>query len=291
MDRRPFLGQVQSVRLIAAAVGLVTLVGVVTLYLGLIRVILARLRRLVAGLKALGPQGLGFEIADDRRDEIGVLIGHFNDMSRRVAQLVSTVVQEERARREAELEMLQYQIHPHFLSNVLDVFHARAQESGDTLGAEIEHASAYVALQRLRYEGTVDFHAELESWACAVLCPRFVLQPLVENCVVHGQREDRCLEILVAVTEAEEGLRVEVSDNGVGMDVRRLSWLRASLGSDPGNTAMPCKCAVGMGNVDRRLRAYAGTPAALAVESTPGGGTSVVFHLPERYGDHDRPGC
>jgi len=316
MDRRLFVGQVQAVRAVAAGAGLCTLLGIVALYLGLIRIILARLRRLVRGLKTLGPQGLGIEIADDKKDEIGVLIGHFNDMSRRVAQLVADVVQEEKARREAELEMLQYQIHPHFLYNVLDAFYARAQESGDTLlgdsimelarmlryslnrekeslstlGAEIDHASAYITLQSLRYEGRVDFHAEMENWTRGVLCPRFVLQPLVENCVVHGRRDDRYLEILVAVSEAEEGLRVEISDNGDGMDAGRLSWLKASLGSDPGKGEPPGEHAVGMVNVDRRLRAYGGSPGALAVESTPGIGTSVAFILPEAYENDDRSG-
>jgi two-component system sensor histidine kinase YesM len=195
-------------------------------------------------------------------------------------------------KREAEFQALQSQIQPHFLYNVLGtmvglnrmgdhttlenaIFSLRTlmhytleEQDSVPLGRELELVRAYCELQRMRFGERLRFDLHADQYAVACLVPKLLLQPLVENAVVHGI-EPRETGGTVSVRAAVEAgatarmLRIIVSDDGVGFDPGALGRERR----------------VGLANVERRLQvAYA--HAELSLESEPGRGTEITIRIP-----------
>ena len=176
--------------------------------------------------------------------EITVLTEHFNQMAQRLEFLYNEVYMGELKWKQSQLKALQAQINPHFLYNTLDTIYWMSK-MGETeqvsamvsnlsqmmrttltptsndkipLKKELEHLNCYIAIQQIRYGKKIQFlvtcppHLEQLS----VLC--FLLQPLVENALVHGL--SNCLSGIVKVHIFEEGpaLIYEVSNNGTPID-------------------------------------------------------------------------
>jgi two-component system, LytTR family, sensor kinase len=199
---------------------------------------------------------------------------------------------------EAELRALQAQLNPHFLFNALNTLgylmkaapdRARStlldltrllravlkRSGGDvvTLGQEVELVESYLAIERARFEDRLQLRVEVPASLRGLPLPPLLVQPLVENAIKHGisPRRQGGEIVVKAWTEAgnspaEAALLIEVSDTGVG-----ASETAVAAGRQRG---------VGLGNVQKRLRAHYGAQASLSVTSRPGKGTRVTLRLP-----------
>lgn len=229
------------------------------------------------------------------RDEVSVLAGGFNNMLSHIRRLLEDVRREEERKRAAELKMLQAQINPHFLYNVLNVIRWRAMMHNEmgisrmvislirllefsgkrteefvTVARELEHAKSYVELIQCQYADrfTVEYQVPPEAEGCYMI--KFILQPLIENSIFHGLIPmEESGRLLVSVRPGGERLFFSVQDNGMGMKLPEGRFDRAFRG-------------LGMANVDERLRLYYGEDAGLRVESRPGQGTRVEFSIPRQ---------
>lgn len=205
------------------------------------------------------------------------------------------LTQTELALAEAELRALRAQINPHFMVNSLSVIHhlVRTQpetarsllldlsdlfqhtlRAGDfvSLKQELEHVRAYLALEQARLTKRLNvMWAILAEDKLETPVPTLILQPIVENAIVHGiapKPEGGTVSILVKYSG--DDLHIQVVDNGIGFDVDALN----------NNDAHPERPSIGVKNIDMRLRLLYGDAYHLQVASTPGAGTTVELRIP-----------
>ena len=215
---------------------------------------------------------------------------------------------EERYRR-SELFALQYQINPHFLYNTLDTIRSQALLDDETeialmseklarffrysisnretivrVEEEIHHIEDYLAIQEKRFGDRFKAIIEVESqelYQCYML--KLMLQPLVENAILHGLerlKKDGVVRINISATEKK--LLVCVEDNGVGMTEEQLNQLNALLRSGNMEKAMPTRRGNGIAaqNVNARLKMLFGEEYGLHYRSELNRGTRVTATMP-----------
>ncbi|WP_315795856.1 sensor histidine kinase [Paenibacillus sp. BIC5C1] len=235
-------------------------------------------------------------IRSSSRDEFGELTNGIGKMLTRINSLISQVYHAEIAKKESEYNKLISQINPHFLYNTLSFIRWRAEKRADietsymvsalarfyrttlnqgknmaTLKDEVQHIKAYLDLQLIMNDGRfdVDYHINDEVLHIEVI--HFILQPIVENAIKHGFVEPDASDchIHIAVSRVEEGIKLTVRDNGVGMTPMQTAGL---LTGENGGC--------GVRNVNDRIKLYYGRDYGLVIHSEPGSGTEVSIVLP-----------
>ncbi|MCD9024188.1 sensor histidine kinase [Cohnella silvisoli] len=240
------------------------------------------------------------------RDEIGSLVNSYNDMIRKIADLINTVYKAGIKEREAQLIALQTQINPHFLHNTLNSISCMAEVQGVqeisivckavsdlfrysikagsgavALREEIASIKQYMTIQSFRYENRIEavFNVDESLLDCKVL--KLSLQPIVENAVYHGLEPKRGKGVVIIGMETEEdALILSVFDNGIGMNETRLARMRQSLVESIDITKQGPAGGVGLKNVHDRLQLYYGDHYGLKINSAEGTGTSVLLRMP-----------
>lgn len=226
------------------------------------------------------------QVNDDH--DLKAIADALNDTGHKLDTLIRTESEACAARFRAEYLALQSQINPHFLSNILNGFIALNRmgerqlleksivhltrlfryicSNSDTASVEQEASFVvqYLELQKLRFEDRIDYRVDVAPNAAAQEIPKLIVQPLVENCIVHGLRDDDSpllIELTARLNEEGTHLILTVADNGAGFDT--------SLHS----------ARVGLDNVSKRL-AFFHADAQFQIESTPGLGTTVRLIVP-----------
>lgn len=241
-------------------------------------------------------------------NELGDIGRGINSLSRNVTALMDKRIEDEKQKKDLEYRMLQNQINPHFIYNTLNsikwmatIQHApgiaemvtalsrllksvsKGNERLVPLYEEFALLNDYFTIQQYRYGGTITLdvsYIESEYLTHVCLIPRFTLQPLVENAIFHGIEPKGCAgDISLAVTRepATGDVLLRLTDNGVGMTPEQAA--RALLPPGPEEEAAKFRH-VGLWNVHRRLQYSFGDAYGLAIESTPGEGTTIVVRLP-----------
>lgn len=236
-------------------------------------------------------------------DEIGVLGQHFLDMVLQIKSLIDTVYKSQIKAREAELIALESQINPHFLYNTLDSIRWLALKNHDqavgdqilalsnlfrhslnkgqemtTVRNELDHLKQYVLIQDYRYGDRIRFLTEVDDQLLDIPCPKLILQPLVENAIVHGlERKVGQGHVFVRVYRTAQSLVLEVEDDGVGTDEQSI---QASLKTEDKSAAN-----FALKNINDRIRLNYGPGYGLTFTSQVGLGTTVQCVLPLGAGD------
>lgn len=244
-------------------------------------------------------------LSPDGNDEITLLQHSFNQM---LLALRGSLSAEEKAiqqKNEAEYNILQEQINPHFLYNCLDSINWMALEQHSEniakmarllgrfyrlslsagehlvpLKSEIEHSKIYVEIMQSRFDGTLDVTYQVELHSLEQKVPKLILQPLLENAIQHGiaQKESQNGKIRVRIFEKEGTLFLEITDTGAGMSPEQLQSICASI-KDPTE-----KIGYGLRNVDQRIQFAFGSTSGLFIRSIPGRGTRVTIACRLRCG-------
>ncbi len=251
------------------------------------------------------------QLETNRTDELGRLTSSFNRMTREYRLNLESSVQRQKELNETQLRMMQAQLNPHFLYNTLDsmkwlgVTHGvpqvatlatnlaiilRAGISEDefvTLQQELELIDRYIDIQLLRFEDRFTCEIDIDDRLQSCLVPKLVLQPLVENAIIHGVegRDDGYIKLRAEEQEGE--LLLTVSDNGCGIPEEILEKLNGSDKRVPGGH-------LGLYNVDRIIRLHYGERYGISAESLPGRGSRVQLRLPiqrEEKEDAEGIGC
>ncbi|MEF2246132.1 MULTISPECIES: sensor histidine kinase [unclassified Paenibacillus] len=271
-----------------------------------------QLHVLVNSMKALSVGALDTVIQTEARDEIGIIAEKFNQMAATIKELIHTASQEklqkERAvykQLESEYKALQAQMNPHFLYNTLETIHSAAKinqqhEIGQMiyllgrliresisrkqdfipLADEIDFIRDYLTLQGITYESRlqVDYEIEAESLDCIV--PKFILQPIVENAIMHGiEMKSGIGTILIRCYIESDILVMIVEDNGVGMSQEVIDEL---LSSEPDETVVPNpeRTRVGLRSIHRRVQLLFGEAYGITIQSIVNQGTSIMIRQP-----------
>ncbi|WP_025849541.1 sensor histidine kinase [Paenibacillus ehimensis] len=294
---------------LAISVIVVSLLLAVLLICGFSSLICRRLLRLSKHISKVGTGNLGVTMEIDGKDEIGQLSRQFNAMVCSIHELMNEVKESDLQKRrmeqkqnEIKFKMMASQINPHFLFNALEAIRMEAHLKGEneiarvvrllgkmmrsslevgsgktTLKEEMEIVRCYLDIQRFRYEDRLNYELVLDPGTEAVMIPPLIIQPLVENAVIHGM-DHKEEGTLIRVRAEIRGDRIcfVTEDNGAGMAPDRLEkvlgFLNESEEQDGGR--------IGLRNVHVRLQLAYGPESGLTMFSEPGKGTRIEFSIP-----------
>jgi two-component system sensor histidine kinase YesM len=242
-------------------------------------------------------------------DEIAVLSKSFNLMLDKVNEMIEENTLTQSRKREAELAMLQAQINPHFLFNVLNsirmkVLLKRTQDSAEMISSlskllritidknkemipfheEIEINHDFVRLMNIRQMHTVELNVEVSPETLSIKIPRLVLQPIIENAIIHGF-SDHGGYILLKAAYLDGIFMIEIEDNGLGMQEDQLTKIRESFNkanAKPNLESEQVKgfSSIGLSNVYERMKLTFGDNFMMRVHSELNKGTKVTMIIP-----------
>ncbi|MBN2984703.1 MULTISPECIES: sensor histidine kinase [Cohnella] len=253
-------------------------------------------------------------------DEIGRLGRSFDFMLDRIQQILAQVKMEQELKRQAEMALLQAQVHPHFLFNVLSSIRLKLLMKGDeetalvvgslssllraslskqdefvALYAEIETAKQYTDLMKFAMRFPIETRWEIHGDPFSVAVPRFILQPIIENAYKHGFAQNGG-RISIKTEAAGSALRITVEDNGLGMTPetlaeleKRLNYRKRELIEQMISNERVSPSGIGLYNVYSRLKLVYGERFEMKIQSVRGRRTTVELLLPigqEEEGGH-----
>ncbi|SDC56076.1 two-component system, sensor histidine kinase YesM [Paenibacillus sp. UNCCL117] len=267
-----------------------------------------RLKKLSKEIKKVALGNLSAFSEMEGKDEIGQLSRQFNSMVSSIRDLMEEVStanlqmnQLIDKQKEIKLKMLASQINPHFLFNTLETIRMKAHirkeleiahvvmllgklirknlEFGNDkipLAEELENVQGYLSIQKFRYGDRLNFHVDVQKRAMSFKIFPLILQPLVENAVIHGLecKEDPCT-IRIHVHFVDRRLQISVIDDGNGMESEQLERVVHTLNEPDEET----QTHIGLRNVHQRIRLSDGEEYGLWIESVSGKGTRVTLHL------------
>lgn len=301
--------QLRMFTYIIIVVSILLAVGIsLTVYSG----IASPVQKLAFGMKQLAAGNLNIRLKNRQKDEFGYLTEAFNRMVSYQKHLIEDHYEQELRLLRTELKFLQSQINPHFLYNTLDSIYWSAQnyEAEEisemvlnlsrffrlslnkgrevfTLQENVDHLHYYIRIQQIRFLDNFQVEYRLGEDTRSVPVLKLLLQPLVENAILHGMEDKASGGLLVISSwiEAGELLYIMVKDNGPGMGTERLAYIRSEL-EQAGNRGYAASEETkandlfGLRNVLTRMKLYYGPQAQLLIESVEGQGTSVTVCLP-----------
>lgn len=264
-----------------------------------------RILRLSRHMKRVDPNNFSTYEGKTGPDEIGFLISSYNGMIMRIDELVNTVHRSELMKKEADFKMLQAQIKPHFLYNTLEAMRMQAEMNEDvdvaemasslgsllryslsksedetTLRFEIEHIEHYIAIHKVRMGERLEVEWIKNGDVTDIECPRFILQPLVENCIQHGLSGMRKLGFIrIHIDKRPQGAVVTIEDNGIGIAKERLDIIDRVLDGSLTGESIPFRGGIGLHNVSERIKSYYGKAAGVSITSHEGKGTICTLYL------------
>lgn len=254
-------------------------------------------------------------LAGDGDDEISVLNRHFNYMATKIAQLMDEQYANGKRIKELELISLQAQINPHFLYNTLDLIKWKAIRNKDKdteelidalsgyyrlslakgkdmvpLKSELDHITAYVFIQNKRFDNGIRLHKDVPEKYLDHPVPKLILQPIVENAIMHGILElpDSEGDIWINASEDTTFLTVTVHDNGVGIpaDTRMLCDDKGNEGNTEAKSVV-IKSGYGLKNIDARIKLAFGNDYGLSVDTEVTEGTTIKLSFPANTSDKE----
>lgn len=235
--------------------------------------------------------------SDESRDELGILNQAFNEICAEMREALNKVEKEQAEKRRAEIRMLQAQINPHFLFNTLDSLRFTSMmnnvpvvsdglaalshllrssilkdNSYTPLHSELQTVEDYLTLQRIRCCETIVLKTEISEEAAKASVMRLLLQPIVENAVIHGIKENVPLTIRLKAWVGEETLYISIIDDGKGFDQEK-----AGEDGVPKSSKMS---GIGLHNVKDRLYLSYKDRQSFSINSVQGQGTEVQMTMP-----------
>lgn len=260
------------------------------------------LKKLAQAAQIVGEGKLGYHMADLPNNEIGVVIREFNRMSTDLEDLFTKNKQIERNRRRFEMQALRYQINPHMIHNTLTTIRWMAvineekniadsitllsdflmpifKDQGPvcTLCEELDYVKKYVKIMNLRVlkEYQLMMDVPLDYYCDKV--PRFLLQPIVENAILHGYKGKGDGRIRISMWKDGEDCYISIKDWGSGMSPNVIGSVLSASAAEA--SAAPEARHVGVVNVDRRIKNLYGDDCGLDIHSVLGSGTEVILHI------------
>lgn len=291
---------------LATIAALMILVAVVLTFL-VVRSMTRPLDRLTRTIDRIKAGQTQLRVQVDRNDELGMLSQNVNEMLDNLDAFRRKEQEHIRLLDQAEYRALQAQINPHFLYNTLETmagiaemeecpqvsglcyslsrifrYSLNTKEGLSTVEKEIGHLKNYAYIMSERMHDDVQYLYEIEPGTEQAQIPRLSLQPLVENALNHGLKN--CTgrkQVRIRTQMQGEDLVITVADNGVGMDAEAMN-LRLAAEDLSSATA---GSAIGLANINARLKLLGGERYGLRVESEPGCGTAVIMTMPGKGGE------
>ncbi|NIK78308.1 two-component system sensor histidine kinase YesM [Paenibacillus castaneae] len=273
------------------------------------------IRKLIDGLRRVQRGEYSVRLHSNDKNEFSFLFYRFNDMSRQIQDLIENVLHEKIRAREATLKQLQAQINPHFLYNCLGYiinmaqmkeekavvsmaynlsayyrYTTRMERETALLSEEIQLIINYLDIQKLR-NGRIEYHIDIPLDMQSQRVPRLLLQPIVENAVIHGVGKSYTAgEIRISGEMSSGFCRIYIDDDGPGMSHAQLEALNGKM-KETLQEEMGC----GLWNTNQRVIHQFGTHSYLNFRQSDLGGlrTEIVWEITagdEHFNDLNKRG-
>jgi two-component system sensor histidine kinase YesM len=272
------------------------------LFLGSIavsRIITSPIKKLMRSMKGVEKGEFRRFDIENVSDEFGKLRDGYNIMISEIQALIDKVVEDQKMKRKAELDVLQAQIKPHFLYNTFDAISSLALSGRNdeayralkalgsyyrtslsrgseviTIGEEIDVVRNYLTIQQLRYGDIFTVHYDIDERVKKYKILKLILQPLVENALYHGIKlKGERGNIHIAAKHSQEQIVLSVEDDGVGISEEMLHKIIQGQYDDT-------KVSYGLRGTIERLRIFYGVNDLFTIESREYSGTRVAINIP-----------
>lgn len=232
-----------------------------------------------------------------RNDEFGILSQNFNVMTQELSNFLEQKIETQRKLADIQIAMMQAQLNPHFLYNTLDTIKWMAKsakvepisqlsqklarilrtsivkEQFITIGEEFQICSDYGEIQNIRFQGKYQFLFDCPKDLLSYKIPKLIIQPLVENAIIHGLRMKEAGIIKVFASKNNDAIILSVQDNGIGIDDEMMQFINTHQWKQIDGH-------IGMYNVDSILRLHYGVNSGLHAQRLEEGGTLIQITLP-----------
>lgn len=232
-----------------------------------------------------------------RNDEFGVLSQNFNVMTQELSNFLEQKIETQRKLADIQIAMMQAQLNPHFLYNTLDTIKWMAKsakvepisqlsqklarilrtsivkEQFITIGEEFQICSDYGEIQNIRFQGKYQFLFDCPKDLLSYKIPKLIIQPLVENAIIHGLRMKEAGIIKVFASKNNDAIILSVQDDGIGIDDEMMQFINTHQWKQIDGH-------IGMYNVDSILRLHYGVNSGLHAQRLEEGGTLIQITLP-----------
>lgn len=290
------------------SIGVLLMMGCFVSYMLYIQ-IQVPIRAFMISFQALKKGDYSVRIARKGNNEFGFLFDRFNLMAARLQELIENIYMEKIHTREAKVKQLQSQINPHFFYNCFSYissmaklgqydsivamsenlskyyrYTTRQERDFVPLNDEVRFVVSYLEIQKMRMP-KLNYEINIPIEANTIPIPLLLLQPIVENAVVHGIEKKQSADMIVITGQyTDTGFQFTIDDNGGGMEQAEMEQLQWKL-QQPMDEDMGC----GMWNVHQRTVLQFGSDAGIQLSHSPLGGLRVVLHLKwnEEVGDKD----
>ncbi len=257
------------------------------------------LRKMMQAFKKVEVGQFDTSLVHTNKDEFYYLFQQFNQMTSQLKILVQQIYEQKIHSQRSELKHLQSQVNPHFMYNSLytvalmakeedyegvtsmsrhlgDYFKFITQNKADLipLEKEVQHAKVYASIQEVRFGSRIRFDFQETGDTSEWEVPRLIIQPFLENAIIHGLEDIRqggrlCVRIIAKPTS----LIIEIEDNGKGMPQDKLKkWQEESIIPDEWEDHA-------LWNVHRRLRLRYGDKSGVKLQTNDNGGLTVVLQI------------
>lgn len=305
LDKTAIYSRYENLKNITYFIGLLMIpMGIFLLYF-MYRNVTEPIKKLVSATKEIVQGNFGFQVdeSDKSNYEFILLRDSFNNMSRELQRLFDVVYREELALKDAKILALQSQINPHFLNNTLELMNWQARMAGDMdvshmiealstlldssldrtkkrlipLSQELQCCDAYLYIISKRFGKRISIHKVIDETLLTRAVPRLILQPLLENAVVHGIEPVQSGTITMRVYTQDAHMVIEIINNGkllFASDVEKLN--QALLEDSPIATGER----LGIKNVNQRIKLIYGECYGLLFSLDDQGQTVASIRIP-----------
>ncbi|MBE0342256.1 sensor histidine kinase, partial [Paenibacillus sp. 28ISP30-2] len=267
------------------------------------------IKKLIQGLQRVEWGDYSVRLHSKDQNEFSFLFHRFNDMSHQIQDLIENVFHEKIRAREATLKQLQAQINPHFLYNCLGYiinmaqmkdeeavismaynlsayyrYTTRVERETSSLKEEIKLLVNYLDIQKLR-NGRIEYHIDIPEHMLSQSVPRLMLQPIVENSVIHGIAKSYSSgEIRISGESSDGFCKIYIDDDGPGLSPDQLEALNRKM-QQPLQEEMGC----GLWNTNQRIMHLFGNQSCLIFKPSPLGGfrTEIIWEIPTEEENHN----
>lgn len=292
-DKNNIYGELRALNYIIIVIFLVIIPVFIYMLYFITKHITLPMGRMMEAAKEVEKGNIGMQIEGEPmpNEEFTCLLDSFNQMSSEVKYLFDYAYNEKLARKDAKIIALQSQINPHFLNNTLEMMNWQARMAGDTnvskmiealgtlldysmdrsnkrlinLAEELRCADAYFYIISMRFGQRLRVEKEIDESLLQMMVPQLILQPILENAVVHGIEAVKCGTITLKVFKDEDNVTLQVINTGKIMTAEDVERVKNILEGKAEITGKGKHISLGIRNVNERIKLIYGEEYGLTI--------------------------
>lgn len=261
---------------------------------------------LVEGMDKVGRGEFSTRITVIPKRDFGFVFAQFNKMVSDTEKLINDVYIAQLNTQSTQLKLLQSRINPHFLYNCLNSiyqmsmaednvgagkmasylgkyfrFIAKCSSETITMQEECDNVVTLLEIQNIRFNGRINYHIELDEAVKKIMVPSLIIQPIVENAIIHGMTQAQGKIFIQIIAKLNnENLMIMIEDDGESIAEQTLSEIRHNF-----NVFDASGVGMGLNNTHWRLKLKYGDKSGVQIDNLPGGGVRVILNMERIKGD------